>query len=125
MSKRIDRAVRETYALHYLLLNLGILHEEIFVGASAFSNASPPGIYAHVRVVRGEATFDMWLEPLAGKETDRYLKAWSTFSHAQPKMDRAVLDRMVEGSRVLHEADTIADILVAKGFSLGGSLGAN
>ena len=123
--KAVTRAVREVYALHHMLLNLGFRNEEMFVGVPYVLDADPPGTYALVKLVRGDKSMTVWLEPLAGKDIDRFIKAWSEFSHAQPRMNRAELDRMVETSRVRTRYADILAVLVTKGFEFGSEMADN
>lgn len=119
----LDAIVHEIYAVHLVILNLGILPEEIFVGVAEFGNVDPSGPYALVAVKRGEREFCMHVALVEGEQNaDAFYAAWSLFSHALPArspMERAAILR---GSRVIREAFDIACALSRKGL-LGSPVG--
>lgn len=113
----LERMVHEVYAAHAVYMRLGFLPEEIFVSVPWVLDATPPGHYAVVTLRRGDLQFVYWMDPIANEsEGEAFCKAWSAFSHAQPAMDRKVLDDIVLGSRVYADRVRFLSALTAKGF---------
>ena len=119
IEKAIGSAVRETYAAHYVLTNLGFDPSEIFVGTPNVLNGDPPGTYAAVIVRRDGLQFVYNIARLFTEaDCARYLKAFHAFALAQPSMDRGELDRIARRSTVWKRKASFMWALVQKGFEL-------
>lgn len=118
MSAFIEQLVRETYAAHCILTNVGFLPDEIFVSVQPILNAARQGTYGVVMVKRGDAQFVLTLQPVTDDQAQRYLDAWRAFAEAKPTMSREALDRIVYGSILYGRRLEIITALVTKGFEL-------
>lgn len=117
-SQQVQQVVRETYAVHFLLMNLGFDPDDIFVGNLNLSNAQPPGVHACVKLVAQEKEFIYWIVRVCPADERRFERAWREFARNQPKMDKGVLDRIVVASQVYAQAEEIVRKLLEKGFSI-------
>lgn len=118
-ARRAKRPVLETYAAHYILMNIGFDPAEIFVSTPNVLNGAPPGLYASVIVRRGGLEFVMNLVQLPDAAAcDRFLAAFHRFAEAQPSMDRRELDRMVRRTDVWRRRTSLVSALLLKGFEL-------
>lgn len=55
---KVELAVREAYATHYIFTNMGYSPDEIDVSISSVANAEPPGRYSVVTLKRGSLVFN-------------------------------------------------------------------
>lgn len=115
-SQQVQQAVRETYALHFLLMNLGFDPDLIFAGCANVKNAEPPGVYAAVKLMAQGKEFLYWIVRVCPADERRFERAWTEFAQKQPKMDKGDLDRIVVASQVYAQAELITKKLLEKGF---------
>jgi len=116
----IDAAVRECYAAHTILTNLGYEPDDIYVGIVPVLNAAPsPATCAIVKLVRhdGEA-FVYTVRDLAGDEIPEFKRKWLAFVADKPTMQRAELDAILHGSTVWARKTELLWTLAAKGFPI-------
>lgn len=111
--------VHETYAAFYILTNLGIEPDDIFVQASHVLNGDPPGTYACVVARQGDRRCILNVALLDSYESGtRFLDEYGKFGETQPTADRGELTRIARGTDTWRrKADLIAALLL-KGFVL-------
>lgn len=109
--------VRETYAVHYVLFNLGIEPDDIYVSIHRVANAPLPFPYVNVQVKRDGAEWNMWIAPLRTPADERQFRAaWQEFSSNQPSLSTAERDAVVVGTGAVEQVDDIERTLNAKGI---------
>lgn len=115
------RLIHETYALHFMLTNVGFEPSEVYVDAPMVANLDPPGRCAVMSVLRDGIRCSIPIWRLSDEEAcDRYLDAWRLFAETKPKMAIKQLDRIVHGSVIFTRRVEILTLLVTKGFQLTG-----
>lgn len=115
----VEEMVSETYALHYVLMNLGFRADDIFVLAADVPNVEPPGRWLVGQLRTQGCELNYTVAPLPTEEVEKlFIEAWQKFAAAQPKMDRKVLDVWVHGSRVWRDKVQILKVLTLKGFDI-------
>lgn len=113
----MDEIVRETYAVHYVLWNLGIEPDDIFVSIHRVANAPLPFPYANVMVKRDGREWNMWIAPLRTDAIVRQFEAaWHEFSLRQPSLSQTERDQIIAGCGSLHQVESIRATLEQKGF---------
>ncbi len=115
-SQEMQKLVHETYAAHYVLLNLGFSPDEVFAGTANVRNWDPPGICANVELHAQGKKFIYTLRALVPGDETRFARFWLDFAAAQPKRDRSELDALVHGSDVWREKAALLVALELKGF---------
>lgn len=115
----IEQVVREVYAVHSLLFQVGFTPDDVFAACQNIVNADPPGVYATVVLRAQGKEFVYWIQALPTEdEQDRYERAWKEFAALQPSMDRGLLDVFVASTQALREFHLVVRALVKKGFVL-------
>ena len=118
MAAVIERIIRETYATHCILTNVGFEPDQIYVATQPVANARRPGLYATVTLKRGKHQFVLTLCPVTDAEAVLYLEAWRAFALAKPSKSRDELDAILLGSSVYAQRADLVTALVSKGFKL-------
>lgn len=116
--KLIDALVREAYAAHVLITNLGFEPEEVQAQIRNVVNGDPPGPHVCVVLQRGERTFVIHLHPADEEFGKAFEKAWLAFAAAKPSKPHAELQRIVEGTQLWQQKEALLWGLVRKGFEL-------
>lgn len=118
--------VRETYAAHYVLWNVGIEPAEIkvIVALRILPDDPRPSIGVAVCVQRGGLTFTMPVGPELASEAEReaFKTAWMLHVDGldeRRRTDRAGLDREARSTTVWNRKVEILYGLLLKGFQLG------
>ncbi|HEU4580903.1 MAG TPA: hypothetical protein VFS67_21740 [Polyangiaceae bacterium] len=118
----LQRLCEETYAAHFILWNVGISPEEMFVFVAPVLNVEPPARHLCVQIRRGCLQFTLPAgPPLEEADHHRVLRAWLRFSKqakALRQKDRLQLDRMVQGSLMFSKRMDLLVAMLAKGFDL-------
>jgi hypothetical protein len=120
----IAALVREAYAVHYMLTNLGFEPAEVQACIRTVANADPPEPYACVLLERAGKQFVVHLQPVTEEQEALFQQAWLAFAEAKRRMTRAELDALVTGSELYARRDELLWALVDRGFELrpGGML---
>lgn len=113
----LDQLIVDTYAVHFVLWNLGVTPDEIFVQAALIANAPKPGVHATVTVKRAGKSWVMWLDRLEGNpEILQFEAAWRDFASRQPELSEDAKDALVARSRAIGQMEEIRQGLLAKGI---------
>jgi hypothetical protein len=112
--------IREAYAAHCILTNLGFEPAEVFVECRNIINGNPPGPHVVVRLQRGDLRFILHLHPVTKKEGKRFARAWQAFVDAKNgrRISTDELDRWVRSSQVYAQRVDLLCGLTRKGFEL-------
>lgn len=118
----LQRLHEETYAAHFILWNVGVSPDEIFVFVSPVINIEPPARHLCIQIRRGCLQFALPVGPPL-EETDhhRVLRGWLRFARQAKvlrKKNRLLLDRMVQGSLMFAKRMDLLTAMLAKGFEL-------
>lgn len=116
--KLVDAIVREAYAAHAILTNLGFEPEEVQAQIRNVINGNPPGPHVCVVLKRGERTFVIHLHPADDQFATAFRTAWLAFAARKPSMPRAELDALVQGTQLWRQKEDLLWGLVRKGFEL-------
>ncbi len=116
-SIEMQKLVHEAYAVHYVLLNLGFLPDDVFAGSANVANWDPPGLCAVVQLRAQGKTFLYTIKALVPGDDVRFERFWTEFAQAQPAMDRADLDALVQASVAWQTKGAILGVLADKGFA--------
>jgi hypothetical protein len=116
--RELQCLTRETYAAHYILLNLGFSADDIFVATPCILNARPPGMHAAVILRPGPDQFVIPVAPVREQDREQYLEAWREFATAQPKMPRQALDRVVHASHLFAKRAEVVTALARRGIAM-------
>lgn len=112
----------ETYAAHFILWNVGVHPDELFVMVAPVLNIEPPARHLCIQVRRGELQFTLPIgPPLEDEDRPRVLRAWLSFSRQAKSLrtkNRLQLDRMVQSSRIFQKRMQLLVAMLAKGFDL-------
>jgi hypothetical protein len=117
-SNQIQQVVREAYALHFLLMNLGFSPDDLWAGTANVANAKPPGVYAVVTLKAQGKEFLYWIARVCPADERRFQRAWVEFAKKQPELSHDLLDRIVITSQVYAQAPEIVTKVLEKGFSV-------
>jgi len=116
------RLSQETYAAHFILWNVGIQPDELFVFVAPVSNIEPPARHLCIQVRRGCQQFTLPVGPaLDESDHHRVLRAWLRFSKQAKSLrteNRLELDRMVQCSEMFSKRMDLLVAMLAKGFDL-------
>lgn len=119
--ERTQLIVREAYACHCILTNLGFEPEQVQAGIRRILNADPPGPHAVVVLTDRndpELQFIFHIAPVTEKQAEDFHVAWLAFADAKPRMPREQLDAMLYGSQIWQQRADLLWRLTVKGFEL-------
>lgn len=115
----LGEAVRDCYALHAIVCQLGFEPDEVFVGVVTVANAAPaPALCVVAQLQRGDKIFTLCVRDVTLAEAKRFQEMWRTFCHDKPGISREELDALVHASPVWERKTELLWGLVAKGFDL-------
>lgn len=109
-------AVREAYAAHELLCQIGYDPEDIFVGAAPVIGEPTPCAIVWLR--HGGLELTMPVAALSQAEAKRFKGAMEEFIAKKPTMARSELDAWVRESTVWSRAGEVLAVLARKGFDI-------
>lgn len=118
----LQRLNEDTYAAHFILWNVGIRPDELFVFVAPVLNVEPQARHLCVQVRRGCQQFTLPVgPPLEEGDHHRVLRAWLRFSRKAKELrtkNRLELDRMIQGSEMFSHRMDLLVAMLAKGFDL-------
>lgn len=114
----LEQLIREAYAAHFIMWNLGIT--ETVTAVRPLLNAPLPGEhYALVACRARGREFVYHIAPLVTEaERTAFLEAWAGFASRQPRMSLAERDAMVLGTITLSVRPRLEHALRQKGLSV-------
>ncbi len=116
----IQLIVREAYAAHTILCNMGFEPEHVQATVRNVINAQPPGPHAVVFITRAEDDlhFVYHIAPVTQAQAKQFCDAWLVFAREKPRMPREALDKILYGSQAWEQRGELLWRLAAKGFEL-------
>ena len=121
MSARVDAMVREAYAAHQILFQLGYDPSEVWVTVAPVLNVIPAmQVCVIVKLIRGDKEFVMPVATVGSeKESKLFQKAWREFAARGKRRKTAdELETMVRSSQIWARLPELLLSLEAKGFGV-------